>query len=120
MSDLTLFPNRNIIIRFGVSHRYFIPDWNLAMWKMLPADEYIRQYKQFEKKRPRELEAVLANLQRYFEALLTQTEDIAHAKHYAKKITEFREVDPERQTTEDVQQRGGDGAGLDGGQSAVE
>lgn len=39
------------------------------MWQLAPTDNYERQFRWYEKKRPRELEAVLRNLQTYFEAL---------------------------------------------------
>lgn len=39
------------------------------MWKVEPTDEFERRLRQFEKKRPRELAAVLENLQRYQDAL---------------------------------------------------
>lgn len=39
------------------------------MWQLEPTDDYERQFRWYEKKRSRELEAVLRNLQTYFEAL---------------------------------------------------
>lgn len=39
------------------------------MWQLEPTDDYERQFRWYEKKRPRELEAVLRNLQTYLEAL---------------------------------------------------
>ncbi|HEY7313836.1 MAG TPA: hypothetical protein VH643_31085 [Gemmataceae bacterium] len=39
------------------------------MWQLEPTDDYERQFRRYEKKHPRELEAVLRNLQTYFEAL---------------------------------------------------
>ena len=47
----------------------FIPWWYNLMWKPVPTEIYQRRFRQFEKKRPRELQAALANLDRYLVAL---------------------------------------------------
>ena len=39
------------------------------MWQLVPTDEYIRRLKQFAKKNTRELQAMLDNLDTYFETL---------------------------------------------------
>ena len=39
------------------------------MWQLLPTNEYVRRLKQFAKKNPRELQAMLDNLDTYFETL---------------------------------------------------
>lgn len=39
------------------------------MWNVVTTDDFERRLRQFEKKNPRELAAVLENLQRYLEAL---------------------------------------------------
>lgn len=46
-----------------------IPKWHKAMWTPRPSDEYKKRDKWYQKKRPREWEAVLTNLARYIEAL---------------------------------------------------
>jgi hypothetical protein len=43
------------------------------MWKIKTTDEYQRRLKQFQKKRPRELAAVLDNLDTYHKALIGGT-----------------------------------------------
>ena len=40
------------------------------MWKLVPRDEYERRVKRYQKDHPRELQAVLDNLNMYFQALL--------------------------------------------------
>jgi hypothetical protein len=39
------------------------------MWKLVPTDEYERRHKRYEKNHPRELLAVLDNLDTYFKSL---------------------------------------------------
>lgn len=48
---------------------HFIPKWYDSMWNLEASDEYQRKHKWFEKKRPRELRAVLDNLDTYLKAL---------------------------------------------------
>jgi hypothetical protein len=70
------------------------------MWTLQPTEEFARKYKWFEKKRPRELEAMLLNLQTYLTALEFGTKPMQ---------IKYKFVHPEPMDVYAIDQRGGAG-----------
>ena len=70
------------------------------MWTLQSTDEFLRKFKWFEKKRPRELEAMLLNLQTYLTALEVGAKPMQ---------IKYRFVHPEPMDVYAIDQRGGSG-----------
>ncbi len=49
------------------------------MWVLETTDEFVRRHKRFEKDSPRELKAVLDNLDTYFQSLIAGAQPLARA-----------------------------------------
>jgi hypothetical protein len=69
----TPIPKWNKIPEYPNLSESFQPCWYFAMWKIKATDEYQRRLKRYAKNHPRELAAVLDNLDTYFKTLLSGT-----------------------------------------------